>query len=214
MSKNKIGYGKQAEMAAGQIPQPFSYEYQGEIIEVNPLLSPADLANAVGVVTAIVVGADAYHPELMDFAVRFAVASTCITNVRWDYEHIFDRHYNQLMYTDLYGELTSALGEHDAAGIISDIRLYATEKVQYLVALQEKSTIDLMVENLLIKIGDYLDKMEQNLAGTDVNAVINAVNTMKELSDEDKLVPKILEFRAGQEENNDIGGGTTPISGE
>ena len=39
MSKNKIGYEKQAKMVAENIPQPFVFEYEGENIEVNPMVT-------------------------------------------------------------------------------------------------------------------------------------------------------------------------------
>ena len=210
MSKNKIGYEKQAKMVVEQLPQPFSYEYRGETIEVNPLLSPSELVNAVSIVTTLVVTPDGYHPELMDFAVRFATASTMLTNVRWDYEKIFDRHYNQLMYTDFYNSMINALAEHGVASVAADIRINAEQKVEYLVALQGKSTVDLMVENLLIKLEDYLDKAAQNLGGTDANAIINAVNTMKHLSDDGELVPKVLEFYE-KGDKNELGGSDSTV---
>ena len=53
MSKNKIGYEKQAKMVAENIPQPFVFEYEDEKIEVNPVLSPAEIANATRIVTEI-----------------------------------------------------------------------------------------------------------------------------------------------------------------
>ena len=80
MSKN-INFKKQDEWVAAKVSQPFTFEYEGETIEVNPVFSPEQCMRMGDEITAIVVGADRYYPELRTFAQRLSVVNAIVTNI-------------------------------------------------------------------------------------------------------------------------------------
>lgn len=216
MSKNKIGYEKQAKMVAENIPQPFVFEYEDEKIEVNPVLSPAEIANATRIVTALAVGADSYYPEMEEFAIRFASMTALITNIRWDAKRIFERHYNQLMYTDIWDKFVNEMDKRGYAWVLEAIRGNAAKRIRYELDMQKQSIADVLIAELLNKASGWLDKAQESLSAEDLPKLMRAVQDAKELNQEDKLVAKILDYHAPDEEVilDDIGGGTAPVSGE
>lgn len=58
--------------------------------------------------------------------------------------------------------------------------------------IHRKNAVDLLMETLLDKANQWMDKQ---ISGVNVESVLQAVQDLKELNQEDKLVPKILEFR-------------------
>lgn len=216
MSKNKIGYEKQAKMVAENIPQPFVFEYEDEKIEVNPVLSPAEIANATRIVTALAVGADSYYPEMEEFAIRFASMTALITNIRWDAKRIFERHYNQLMYTDIWDKFVNEMDKRGCAWVLEAIRGNAAKRIRHELDMQKQSMADVLIAELLNKASGWLDKAQESLSAEDLPKLMRAVQDAKELNQEDKLVAKILDYHAPDEEVilDDIGGGTAPVSGE
>ena len=216
MSKNKIGYEKQAKMVAENIPQPFVFEYEDEKIEVNPVLSPAEIANATRIVTALAVGADSYYPEMEEFAIRFASMTALITNIRWDAKRIFERHYNQLMYTDIWDKFVNEMDKRGYAWVLEAIRGNAAKRIRYELDMQKQSIADVLIAELLNKASGWLDKAQESLSAEDLPKLMRAIQDAKELNQEDKLVAKILDYHAPDEEVilDDIGGGAAPVSGE
>lgn len=215
MSKNKIGYEKQAKMVAKNMPQPFVFEYEGENIEVNPVLSPSEMANATKLVTALTVNTNDYYPEMEEFAIRFASMAALITNIRWDAEHIFERHYNQIMYTDLWDEFFDAMRVHECIDTLVSIRENATKKIRYELDMQHQNVADMLIIQVLTKVSSWLDKAKENLDAEDITELMKVAKDVRELGKDDKLVSKVLEYRIPEKEDtNDIGGSTTPVSDE
>ena len=215
MSKNKIGYEKQAKMVAKNMPQPFVFEYEGENIEVNPVLSPSEMANATKLVTALTVNTNDYYPEMEEFAIRFASMAALITNIRWDAEHIFERHYNQIMYTDLWDEFFDAMRVHECMDTLVSIRENATKKIRYELDMQHQNVADMLIIQVLTKVSSWLDKAKENLDAEDITELMKVAKDVRELGKDDKLVSKVLEYRIPKKEDtNDIGGSTTPVSDE
>lgn len=189
MSKN-INFKKQDEWVAAKVSQPFTFEYEGETIEVNPVFSPEQCMRIGDEITAIVVGADRYYPELRTFAQRLSVVNAIVTNIKIDGDHIF-RHWNWLMYTDFYNKLWQACSE-DVRDYIRSLFDAAEEQIKHVLDIQHKNAVDLLMETLLDKANQWMDKQ---ISGVNVESVLQAVQDLKELNQEDKLVPKILEFR-------------------
>ena len=196
-----IGYKKQDIWVAEQIPQPFTFEYTGETIEVNPVLSPAQRLEFVDSIVSIVVGASRYYPELFDFAERLATVQVYVSNVKIDHENIM-RHYNWLMYTDFFSVLTDTLMKNYPICAIDREQLVkaAHEQVNHLLQIEQKSTIDLLLQEVLIQIGSWINRSKESMKDVDVASLLKAVQDIKDLDKEDKLVGKILEFRDKQKD--------------
>lgn len=209
MAKNKIGYEKQSKMVAQEIPQPFSFEYSGEVIEVDPVVTPATAVSVTEVVEAIVLSDGTYYPELYEFASRLAIMTACITNMRWDTEKVMERHYNQIMYTGLYGAFVRAMEEHNAADVVYDMRNNTYDKLRYELDMRKQSAADAIATTLLDRVAAWFDRFEDEYDAQDIPKLIQAVKDMKELSAEDKLVPQILGVN-----KDDTTGGAEPIHKE
>ena len=203
-------------MVAENMPQPFVFEYESENIEVNPVLSPSEMANATKLVTALTVNTNDYYPEMEEFAIRFASMAALITNIRWDAEHIFERHYNQIMYTDLWDKFVNEMDKRGYAWVLEAIRGNAAKRIRYELDMQKQSIADVLIAELLNKASGWLDKAQESLSAEDLPKLMRAVQDAKELNQEDKLVAKILDYHASDEEVilDDIGGGTAPVSDE
>ena len=95
------------------------------------------------------------------------------------------------MYTDFYNKLWQACSE-DVRDFIRSLFDAAEEQIKHLLDIQHKNAVDLLMETLLDKANQWMDKQ---ISGVNVESVLQAVQDLKELNQEDKLVPKILEFR-------------------
>lgn len=207
MAKNKIGYEKQSKMTASEIPQPFSFEYGGEIIEVDPAVTPATAISVTEVVEAIVLSDGTYYPELYEFASRLAILTACVTNMRWDTEKVIERHYNQLMYTGLWDAFIQAMEDREMADVIYDMRNNTYDKLHYDLDMRKQSAADAMMTTLLDRVAAWFDRFEDEYDPQEMPKLIQAVKDMKELSADDKLVPQILEVT----KKDDNTGGATSI---
>lgn len=138
-----------------------------------------------------------------------------ITNIRWDAEHIFERHYNQIMYTDLWDEFFDAMRVHECMDTLVSIRENATKKIRYELDMQHQNVADMLIIQVLTKVSSWLDKAKEKLDTEDITELMKVAKDVRELGKDDKLVSKVLEYRIPEKEDtNDIGGSTTPVSDE
>ena len=151
-----------------------------------------------------------------EFAIRFASMAALITNIRWDAKRIFERHYNQLMYTDIWDKFVNEMDKRGYAWVLEAIRGNAAKRIRYELDMQKQSIADVLIAELLNKASGWLDKAQESLSAEDLPKLMRAVQDAKELNQEDKLVAKILDYHTSDEEVilDDIGGGTAPVSGE
>lgn len=150
-----------------------------------------------------------------DAAVKYLTLAI-FTNLDINAEKDFDKYYNLVLDTDLVDKVIEAMNGEDLyspyENLVVAAREYIDRKAAEQVALQsalvassQKHQIDVLLENLLTKATDVLDKVAADNGDIDVKEVMSALSTAKELASQDKLVDKVLDY----EEKKQKKGGDT-----
>ena len=205
----KLSLGKQSEIIKATIPQPYTIEFEGETIEINPVLGLNQKKDFTEIVWGLYYNADKdgnfdFRPYTFDFAVRLATIY-CYTNVKIDFEQDVEKYYPLAQYSGLYEVVTESFDRtitRDYKFLVDSTETYVDRKCVELSdirAFAAKSQIDALIESVLVKASDMLDSFKDENGKVDLGQILSAVRDVKKLADQDALVGKILNFRDKQE---------------
>lgn len=221
-----LSLGKQAEIVKATIPQPYTIEFQGEAIEINPVLGLNQKKDFTEIVWSLYYNADKdgnfdFRPYTFDFAIRLATIY-CYTNVKIDLAQDVEKYYLLAQYSGLYEAVIDQFSgaiERDYKTLRDASKEYVDRKCNELLNIQAftaKSQIDMLIEELLAKASILLDAFRDENGDVSAKEILAAVGSVKELADQDKLVSKILDFRFagkdGEEKQDEHGAETTGVS--
>ena len=210
----KLSLGKQAEIVKVTIPQPYIIEFEGETIEINPVLGLNQKKDFTEIVWSLYYNADKdgnfdFRPYTFDFATRLATIY-CYTNVKIDFTQDVEKYYPLAQYSGLYEAIVESFDStitRDHKTLMESTEKYIDRKCAELAnidAFTAKSQIDLLIESVLTKASVLLDSFRDENGKVDIKEVFAAVSDVKKLADQDQLVNKILDFRFPQKDGGEI----------
>jgi len=206
----KLSLGKQAEIVKATIPQPYTIEFQGETIEINPVLGLNQKKDFTEIVWSLYYNADKdgnydFRPYTFDFAIRLATLY-CYTNVRVDLPIDAEKYYLLAQYSGLYEAVFNSFKDAiviDHKSLVDAAKEYVDRKCNELSeinAFAAKSQIDVLIEDVLSKASVLLDSFRDENGKVSLQEILAVVGNVKELADQDKLVGNILNFRDSQKD--------------
>lgn len=208
----KLSLGKQAEIVKATIPQPYTIEFEGETIEINPVLGLNQKKDFTEIVWSLYYNADKdgnydFRPYTSDFAIRLATIY-CYTNVKIDFEQDVEKYYPLAQYSGLYEAIVESFESaimRDHKSLIESTEKYVDRKCAELASIDAfaaKSQIDLLIETVLTKASVLLDSFRDENGKVDIKEVFAAVSDIKKLASIDELVPGVLKFRYPEKDGN------------
>lgn len=211
----KLSLGKQADIVKATIPQPYPIEFEGETIEINPVLALNQKQDFTEIVWSLYYSADKdgnfdFRPYTFDFAVRLATIY-CYTNVKIDFKQDVEKYYSMAQYSGLYEAVTESFDStitRDHKSVVDSTEAYIDRKCDEMSNVRvfaAKSQIDFLIETVLTKASVLLDSFKDESGKVNIQEVFAAVSDVKKLADQDTLVRKILNFRDKQEGSNTNG---------
>ena len=208
----KMSLGKQAEIVKATVPQPYTIEFEGETIEINPVLGLNQKKDFTEIVWSLYYNADKdgnydFRPYTFDFAVRLATIY-CYTDVKIDFAQEIEKYYLLAQYSGLYEAIVESFESaiaRDHKTLVESTEKYIDRKCAELAnidAFTAKSQIDLLIESVLSKASVLLDGFRDENGKVDIKEVFAAVSDVKKLADQDQIVNKILDFRFPQKDGD------------
>ena len=206
----KLSLGKQAEIVKATIPQPYTIEFQGETIEINPVLGLSQKKDFTEIVWSLYYNADKdgnydFRPYTFDFSTRLATIY-CYSDVKIDFTQDVDKYYLLAQYSGLYEAIVESFEStitRDHKTLIESTEKYIERKCAELANIDvftAKSQIDLLIESVLSKASVLLDGFRDENGKVDIKEILAAVSDIKKLSNIDELVPGVLKFRYPQKD--------------
>ena len=205
----KLSLSKQAEIVKATIPQPYTIEFQGETIEINPVLGLNQKKDFVEIAWSLYYNADKdgnydYRPYTFDFAIRLATIYS-YTNVKIDFNQDIEKYYLLAQYSGLYEAILNSFSdmcERDHQSLINAAKEYVDRKCKEIDsarAFAAKNQIDILLESVLTKASVVLDIFKDENGKANIKDILSAVGDVRKLADQDELVDKVLNFREKQE---------------
>ena len=201
----KLSLGKQAEIVKATIPQPYTIPFEGETIEINPVLGLNQKKDFMDIVWSLYYNADKdgnydFRPYTSDFAARLATIY-CYTNVKIDFDQDIEKYYLLAQYSGLFEAIVESfdsVATRDHKFLVDATEEYINRKCNE-ISYAAKSQIDILLETVLAKASVMLDGFKDENGKVNIKDVFAAVSDVKKLADQDELVGKILNFRESQE---------------